>query len=315
MVGVGVDGDSEVGTVEPVARPIGDWSWFGIGVAAAVVGLLPWIITGMRLPLQNLWAADTLPAEMPFVLLPFSQYSVTLIAAIMVVGAAIAGGVARVTRSRQGSRGFRALSAGVLGAQAVAMLQTAAVVADGLRPGSDSTFYLVAVIAVAAASIVVGALVLVLIARMPRAGALIGLSLAVVAVGWWLNALVVPSPGLVTEVQTTLLGLLQWLPAILCGIAIAWCGINTVGRGVAALTAMAALVIGPAFGTAVAMSAGSRVLLPYPLEMLDVGRQVFVQALTTPALTLRPIVTTLIVAIAGLVLAAVLRRRQSPSAA
>lgn len=315
MVAAGIDGESTVGTAEPVSRPIGVWSWFGIGVAAAVVGLLPWIITGMRLPLQNLWGSDTLPADMPFVLLPFSQYSVTLIAAIMVVGAATAGLVARATRSRLGGRGFLALSTGVLGAQVVAALQTWVVVADGLRPGSDSTFYVVALIAVAAASIVVGALVLMLVARMPRAGALIGLSLAVVAVGWWLNALVVPSPGLVTELQTSLLGMLHWLPAILCGIAIAWCGINTIGRGLAALTAVAALVVGSAFGTAVAMAAGSRVLLPYPLEMLDFGRQVFVQALTTPALTIRPIVTTLIVATAGLVLAAVLRRRQAPSAA
>lgn len=37
----------------------------------------------------------------------------------------------------------------------------------------------------------------------------------------------------VTATQITLPGLLQSVPAILCGVAIAWCGITTVGRMVA----------------------------------------------------------------------------------
>lgn len=37
----------------------------------------------------------------------------------------------------------------------------------------------------------------------------------------------------VTGTQITLPGLLQSVPAFLCGVAIAWCGINVVGRIVA----------------------------------------------------------------------------------
>jgi hypothetical protein len=49
-------------------------------------------------------------------------------------------------------------------------------------------------------------------------------------------------------------------------------------------------------------------------EMLDYGVQVFQQVLVTPELTLRPIVTVLVVAAAGLVLAGVLSvaKRRNP---
>jgi hypothetical protein len=83
----GVNGQSTVGTVAPASRPINTWKWLGIGAASAVVGLLPWIITGMRLPLQNLWGTNTLPEAMPIGLLPFNQYAIPLIAGILVVGA------------------------------------------------------------------------------------------------------------------------------------------------------------------------------------------------------------------------------------
>jgi hypothetical protein len=71
-------------------------------------------------------------------------------------------------------------------------------------------------------------------------------------------------------------------------------------------------VVGAAFATAVTSAAGSWALARQPAEMLDYGVQVFGQALFTPALTLRPIVATLIIAAVGLVVAAVLRRRRLP---
>ena len=307
---VNVD-EQGTGTVASTPRPISAWAWFGIGVASALVGLLPWIITGLRLPLQNLWATDALPEQMPIVLLPFSQYAVTLVAGILVIGAATAGLVARSTRARQGRRGFVALTIGVFTAQLIAIVQTSLVVQQGVLPGRESSFYLVAVVAVAVTSFLVGVLVFAMIARMPRAGALIGLTLAAIAVGWWAGALILPDPVFVTDAQSTLLGLLRWLPAILCGIAIAWCGVATIGRILAVITALAAIVIGPAFATAVTSAAGTRVLARYPAEMLDYGLQVFQSALTTPALTLRPLLTAIIVATVLLVLQALRRRRSA----
>jgi hypothetical protein len=308
MTTAGADARSDSDTATALSRPIGPWVWLGIGAASALIGLLPWFITGLRLPLQNLWGTAALPEQMPIGLLPFSQYSITLIAALLVVGAAAAGIVARSARARLGRRGFVVLAAGVLGVQLIAIAQTTVAVGGGLRPGTDSTVYLLAMVVVAGASFAVAALVLVLIGRMPRAGALIGLSIAAVAAGWWINALVAPSPGLVSPTQITVLGLLQWLPAILCGVAIAWCGVNTVGRVLAALTAIAAMVIGPAFGTAVSAAAGTRVLARRPAEMLDYAAAVFQQVLLTPELTLRPLIATLVVAGLGLTLLAIRRR-------
>lgn len=309
MAIAGVDEQPTIGPAAPASRPIGAWTWAGIGAASAVAGLLPWIITGMRLPLQNLWATGTLRGDMPIGLLPFSQYSITLVAAMIVVGAAAAGLVARSTRARLGRRGFAATVTGALGVQVIAIVQTAAAVGAGLRPGGESMIYLVAVVAVATASFVVGALVLALIGRMPQPGALVGMSIAAVGAGWWADALVVPNPVFVSEWQLTLLGLLQWLPAVLCGVAIAWCGIHSIGRVIAAVIAVAAVVIGPAFATAVTSAAGTRVLARYPSEMIEYGAQVFQQALWNADLSLRRIVTAIIVAAAGLAFTAVIRRR------
>ncbi len=310
MAVTGEDRQSDVGTATPASRPIGAWKWLGIGAASAMVGFLPWIITGMRLPLQNLWGTEALPDEMPIGLLPLNQYAITLVAGIVVIGAATAGLVARSTRARQGRRGFAALTAGLLVVQLIAIVQSAAVVGAGLRPGRESLIYLIAVVAVATASFIVGALVLVLIARMPRAGALLGMGIAAIAAGWWIDALVLPDPALISGTQIALLGLLGWVPAILCGVAITWCGIDTVGRVISALVAIAGIVIGTALATAVTSAAGTRVLARYPSEMLEYGVQVFQQMLGTPELTLRPIVTAVIVATAGLALKAKLRRRR-----
>ena len=95
------------------------------------------------------------------------------------------------------------------------------------------------------------------------------------------------------------LGFLQWLPAILCGSAIAWCGIDTIGHVSANVLGVAATVSGPAFGTAVSSAASTRVLARYPLEMLDHGARVFQAVLGMTDLMLRLIATAVVVAGVG----------------
>ena len=210
MAVTGVDDHSSSAAAQSPG-PMGPWAWFGIGAAAATLGLLPWLITGARLPLQNLWGTSTVPEEMPI----------------------------------------------------------------GLLPG----------------------------------GCPIGLSIGAVAAGSWTSALVVPCPVSVSEIRMMLLGFLRWLPAIPCGVAIAWCGIDTIERVIAADLGVAATVIGPAFGTAVASAAGMRVLSRYLLEMHDHGARVFGEVLGMTDLMLRPITTVVVVAGVGFALKAVLRRR------
>ncbi len=64
---------------------------FAIGVGGGVLGILPWLIGGGILPLQNLWASATMPEDMPFVLLPLSQYFVTLLFSLLLLGGVFAG--------------------------------------------------------------------------------------------------------------------------------------------------------------------------------------------------------------------------------
>ncbi|RIJ52169.1 hypothetical protein DZG03_17010, partial [Clavibacter phaseoli] len=72
-----------------------------VGVAAAVLGLLPWIIAGARLPLQAMWAEEVAsPADMPVALLPIHPYTASLLAAVIVVGGGAAGLAARILRPR-----------------------------------------------------------------------------------------------------------------------------------------------------------------------------------------------------------------------
>ena len=63
----------------------------GVGIAAAVFGLMPWLISGIRLPGQNLWADGTLSDDMPYALLPFSQYYILMLFGMIVLPGGIVG--------------------------------------------------------------------------------------------------------------------------------------------------------------------------------------------------------------------------------
>ncbi|WP_448811671.1 hypothetical protein [Agromyces bauzanensis] len=286
------------------------WAPVLIGVASAAVGLLPWLITGMRLPLQNLWETDVLPDRYPLVLLPFSQYAITLIVALIVTGAAIAGIVARATRARLPRFGTAAILIGVLAVQVIATAQTSVVVGGGLQQRGESALYLTALIAGTSFAILMGVLVMLLIARAPKAGAVIGLSIAAVAFGPWINSLVVPFGTAATTEIGWLLDITRWIPTVLVGAAIAWGGLTTIGRILASAVGLLALWIGPALITAVTSAAGTRVLAGHPAEMLDYGVDVFSMALLIPSLALPPLLVAVAVASVGLIARMIVTRRR-----
>ncbi|WP_254071794.1 hypothetical protein [Rathayibacter sp. VKM Ac-2857] len=269
----------------------------GVGVAAGLLGLLPWLLTGLRLPVQNLWAVEVLPEEMPLALLPLAPSSVTEIVSVIVTGSALAGLAARVGRSR----GIGPLGAvlGVVGVQAVALVQSAVTVSGGLREGPASGLYLGVLVGGAGAAILVGALLLVLIARAPRAGAAFAIALAVVAAGGWLTRVVAPLSADGSAPGLALLNAVQWLPGILAGLALAWCGVLSVGRVIAWVASLAVLWAGPVLVTAVSAATNTRVLVRHPLEMLDYAQAVFTSALMLPAVSLRTPGTALVVAALG----------------
>ncbi len=296
------DASEPTRSARPVA-PLAPWLCTLIGVAAAFVGLLPWLVTGMRLPLQNLWELSTPPEAMPLAMLPFSQYSLSLIFALLVVGASAAGIAARALRPRMPRGGFALIVTGLVVIQAIAIAQTTVAVAGGLRDGTESVLYLGALALFSVLSLLVGVVAVFLIARAPRAGALIGLTIGAIATTSWLTGFM----GLTTPYE--IVGLIQWVAPVLVGVAIAWTGLGTTGRIIAALASIAMVWIVPAAITAATAAAGMRVLARQMGEMAEYALQVFGLAAFTPELVWRPIVATVVVAAIGLAVRSVLSRR------
>lgn|GEM_PF-473563 len=297
------------------SRPLRWWLCLLIGAAAATIGLLPWLVGGMRLPLQNLWATDALPDEYPLVLLPFNQYFLSQIASLLIVGAALAGIAARATRARRRRSGVAWILIGLLAVQVASIVQTTVVVRDGLQDRFESDLYLAALVAVAVIANLIGIAVMLLVAAAPRAGAVIGLAVAAVLSSSWLGGLLLPDPALGGPAPEPVLFVLRWLPAVLVGAAIAWGGVGTAGRVIGALVALAVLWVGPAIITAVTNAAGSRVLARRPEEMMAYASGVFESASTRPELVLPPLVVAIVVALIGLTGRVVVQRRRAPSPA
>jgi hypothetical protein len=295
-------------------RRVGFLAGVAIGLGAALIGLLPWIATGMRLPLQNLWAVEVRPEDMPVALLPLSNYAVTLLAGLLILGWAVGGLAGRLLSDRRKGWATRGIAVGLLLAQGAAAAQSAVVLRDGLQEGGAATLYLAALIAVVVVSVVLGAAVLALAARAAMPGATIAFAVGALAAGIWLNSLIAPFGTIDFSVREPLLHLARWVPAVLVGVAIAWCGFRTVGRVVGVVVSLLALWIGPASITAVSAAAGSRVLLPYPAEMLDYARGVFGMAVTMPELVVPPLAVALLVGVLGAVALRV-RAARRPSAA
>lgn len=292
-------------------RPLRSRTFLLLGVGSAIFGLLPWIITGMHLPLQNLWAVST--TDMPIGLLPFSQYYVFLIAALIVIGSTAAGIIARATAAQHPRSALIALIIGVVGVQTIATVQTAIVVTSGLSERAASTLYVAALTAGTVAAIMLGVGILVLIARAPRAGVLVGVSIAAIALSSRLGGLFFPVGSVVSSSPLTsaFSDVTRLMPAIVVGITIAWVGVGTIGRVVAAIVSLLLLWFGPTLVTAVSAAVGSRVLLPYPAEMLDYGLGVFRMAIRMPELWLSEISLAVAIGFLGLVTRRVISRRRA----
>lgn len=289
-------------------RPIPPWAAFLVGVAAVLVGLAPWLARGARLPLQNLWATEFL-AEMPMALLPFSQYLVTWAFALIVVAGALAGIAARVLVARAGNRGPAWwIGGGLLAGHAVAVVQTMVVVAPNLRSGPDSAVYLAGIGGGIVVCLLISAGAFALIALAPRAGALVGLSTGAIAAQLWLpTALIDPFDR--PSIPMWLFEALGYVMPVLVGAAIAWAGVRTAGRIVAALLSLLLVWLAPPLTTAVSAALGTRILARDLEGMLEYGTGIFRDVATDAALVRGPLLVTVVVAAVGLVVHEVLSRR------
>ncbi len=254
--------------------------YFPLGFGAVFIGLLPWIVTGMRLPLQNLWAINTLPENMPRALLPFSQYQLPLILAMIIFGMGLAGLAVRAAPPAVWRRAAFLAAAGALGACGLAAIQTGAVVLNGLHDGMQSMKYFYSVMAAIVVAVIVGLLALFLFALSRPPAASIGATLAALAMAIWVRALVVLLGSHVeSPILQALLAVAHWLPALLVGAVMAWCGIGKVRQAMAWVANLLLLWIVPAALGALSYAAGSRYLAGDLREMARVGMGVLLNSL------------------------------------
>ncbi|MGN6444492.1 hypothetical protein [Amnibacterium sp.] len=290
------------------------WVPLAVGVAAGAIGLVPWLIHGMRLPLQNLWVTAPPEDAWPLVLLPFSQYALSTLASLLVIGGALGGLGGRALRGERTGAQRAPLAAGVLLVQVVALVQTTVVVRAGLPDRPETATYLGLLIAGSLFAMLVGLAVLLLLAAPRRAAVVVGAALAAVLLPSWLGGLLVPPITSVTG-PTWILEVPRWLAPIAVGVAVAWSGVRTLGRIAAAVFAALALWIGPPIVTAVTSAAGARVYARLPGEMLGFGLDVFRSALLAPELVIPPLLVAAAIAAVGIVAhGAARRRRPAPEA-
>jgi hypothetical protein len=104
--------------------------------------------------------------------------------------------------------------------------------------------------------------------------------------------------------------IVPWIAPVLTGIAIAWTGIGTAGRVIAALCALVLVWVAPAVTTALFNALSNQVLVRSSSDVIDYAVGVFQAALLTPELALRPIIATALVAAVGLGVRALVGRRR-----
>ncbi|MDR6611927.1 hypothetical protein [Leifsonia sp. 1010] len=249
-----------------------------LGFASGVIGLLPWLLKGGRLPLQNLWQTETRPDAMPYALLPVSQYSATTLLVLLLVGGVVAGGATRLLR-RTGRVEAWSVSVGLLLLQVAALLQAFIVVADGLgigRPGVDSRslLYFTGMLGGTIVSVMLAQALFWLISRRSVGPAALGLVLAAVPVTSWIVGAIT---AVVDPYAAALVigSVFRWLPAVIVGAVLGWCGVVPLRRLGVWVAGLAALWVTPALFTAVSNALGMRVLDGDLREMAQIAVKIF----------------------------------------
>lgn len=272
---------------------------FLIGVGGGILGLLPWILGGARLPLQNLWVLSTMPDDMPLVLLPVSQYYVVVILAILLLGGVFAGLAVRIVARRRALAVWPA-ALGVLAVHVVAIVESFGMTASGLALGSDpqAVIYLAGLLG---GTVVVAALAQLgfwMTSHRSVGIAAFGVALAAVPFGEWLGRWFLAFTGEVFP-PVFLPAVVQWIPAIVVGLALAWCGVRPLQRLLVWAASLLALWLLPALLMSIAYSLGFRLILGDFPEMIAAGVGVFPAVLAEDGVL--PVIVALAIAIVGTV--------------
>lgn len=271
------------------------------GSLAGLAGLLPWLIEGARLPLQNLWLDSTMPDDMPFALLPVSQYYAVRVVVLLAMGGVLSAPLLRLFRRRRAAGAVTAptpsspllpdgeppawpVHAGLLAVHVTAIAQTFIVLGDGLGvtgPGralASTYFWGMFTGTVLAAAI--AQLALHLMASHHRGRPPLGLSLAAFPIALWLMEMVGALSG-VGAYPAKAADVVQWLPALIVAGALGWHGLpQGRWRALWAWSALALLTIPPA-ASAISTVLGTRAYAGNLELMLDLGLSTLVSSLSS----------------------------------
>lgn len=283
---------------------------FAIGAGGAVLGLLPWIVSG-ALPLQNLWAAQTEPSSMPFVLLPLSQYYATLLFSLVLLGGVFAGLAVRMARRRRTVAVWPA-ALGVALVHLIAAVQSFGVLAGGLglwggAGDPRAALYFGGLLGGTIVATLLAQLGLRMTTHRSVAVASLGIALAAVPFGtWvvrWFGAFAGPTgPG---ELVSTVV---FWMPGVIVGAALVWCGVRPLSRLIVWVIALLGLWVTPALFTAIGYGLGMRVLQGDLREMAEASMQLFPVVL---AEMWRPVVLAVAIAVVGSIVRVALEKRSA----
>lgn len=287
------------------SQPSNRLAGFTLGVVAVAAGVTPWIASGGILPVQNLWRTDVQHYQMPFSLLPVSQYYATSMFVLIVMGGVFAGLARHFIAPTWAAW---PISIGVLTGHVIAVVQSFVADARGLDLDDPRAWlYLSGLLGGAIVAIGIAQIGYWLIAAPTTAPAALGVALAAVPFAAWLAQWVALFDG-VTGAPAFISMALRWLPAIIVGIALAWCGVRPAGRLLVWLLALSALWLTPALFTTIQYALGMRVLQGDLSMMAEAGSQVFPQAL---AVGWMPVVVAFAIGVIGAVLVAALRRSRA----
>ena len=250
-----------------------------LGILGGLLGLAPWLITGAQLPVQNLWGEETQPREMPFALLPLSQYRSTTLVALLTVGASATGLALRALKpARRGSAAACAVG-GMLLVHGGATVQSFAALSSGLDPEPRSSIYIAGLLGGTIAAIAAGVVALLLFVSLSRPVVALGVGLMAVPFASWLAAAAAAFLGGPGGVPIFLTIVWHWLPAVLVGAALSWCGFKPPARLWVWAADLALLWLVPALFTSVNYVLGTRAYLGNFSEMAMLSRDILAATL------------------------------------
>nr|WP_201468434.1 hypothetical protein [Microbacterium hydrocarbonoxydans] len=282
-----------------------------IGVGGGILGLLPWILGGARLPLQNLWVLATMPDDMPLVLLPVSQYYVIVLFSIVLLGGVFAGLAVRIVSRRRPLAVWPA-ALGVLAVHVLAIIESFGMTASGLALGSDSqaVIYLAGLLGGAVVSALLAQLAFWMTSHRSVAIAAFGVALAAVPFGEWVGRWFLAFTGEVFP-PVFLPAVVQWVPAIVVGLALVWCGVRPVWRLLVWVVSLLVLWVLPAVLMSMLYALGFRLILGDFAEMAAAAVGIFPSLLAEDGPL--PAVVALAIAVVGTVVRMLVGRDRARS--